>query len=387
MLTAETNSTIKSTIPLLQENGLEITTTFYKLLFEANPELHNIFNSANQQDTSQSRALSDAILAYANNIENLEALLPAVGRIANKHASIGIKKEHYPLVGASLIAAIQQVLSLPDEHPALTAWGEAYGVLADVFIQSESALYNDRSSVDGGWEGFRPFVIRDIKQETPEVKSFILEAKDKKAVLKYSGGQYVGVKLTATGSEYEQIRQYSLSDWAENFRLTIKQEMDGQVSQSIHNYAVGDELLMSPPFGGFNLNSDVDKHVFISGGVGITPLFSMLKQAVSSGLGCDQLQFIECCRGAEHQIFKDELRALSNKNFIQLKQAFEYGEGGDFNGRITAEILDKWLTDKSANVYFCGPLPFMSQMKKLLNEIGFGDGQLHYEVFGPTTEL
>lgn len=391
MLTNEIRATVKSTIPLLQEHGLEITTVFYKLLFEANPELRHIFNSANQQDASQSRALSDAVLAYAANIDNLEALLPAVKRIANKHASIGVQDHHYPLVGASLLKAIQQVLSLPDDHAALKAWGAAYGVLADVFIGSESDLYASSANAEGGWKEFRAFTIREIKHETPEVKSFTLAAADGKPILNFSGGQYVGVKVAATEGGYDQIRQYSLSDWSDDqpqsYRLTVKNEAAGQVSHSLHRYAVGDELLLSAPYGEFNLNADVSKHVFISGGVGITPLFSMLKQAIAQGSDHQQLRFIECSRGRKHQIFKDELRALANSDAVELKQVFEYGEGGDCSGRLNRTILEQWLPDKSADVYFCGPLPFMAELRKLLNQIGFKDNQLHYEVFGPTTEL
>ena len=387
MLTTETKSVVQSTIPLLQEHGLEITSTFYQLLFEKNPELLDIFNSSNQRDTSQSRALADAVVAYAANIDNLEALLPAVARIANKHASIGIKNEHYPLVGVSLLAAIQHVLALPDEHPALTAWGQAYGVLADVFINAENTLYEASATADGGWQGYRAFAIDEVRQETPEVMSLILSAKDGKAVKRFLGGQYVSVKLTGDDTNHDEIRQYSLSDWSDNYRLTIKKEAKGQVSNSLHSKSVGDEILLSPPYGEFNLNTAAKKHVFISGGVGITPLFTMAKQAISLGLTSDQLQFIECCRGAEHQIFKSELRALADNRSLQLKQAFEHGEGGDFSGRLTSDVLNAWLNDKSADVYICGPLPFMSQLKSLLNAIGFTDDKLHYEVFGPTTNL
>ena len=73
MLSTQTISVVKSTVPLLQEHGLEITSTFYKQLFEENPQLLNIFNRSNQRNTSQSSALADAILAYASNIDNLEA--------------------------------------------------------------------------------------------------------------------------------------------------------------------------------------------------------------------------------------------------------------------------------------------------------------------------
>lgn len=390
MLSEKTINTVKSTVPALQEHGLVITQKFYESLFETTPDLKHIFNMSNQRDASQSRALADAVLAYASNIDNIETLVPAVKRIANKHTSVGVEAHHYPLVGNSLLSAIQQVLSLPDNHPALEAWAEAYTFLADIFIGTESELYAESKTANGGWNGFRSFNIVDIKTETPEVKSFILKPADNAAVSNFSAGQYVGLKVLGKGKSYDQIRQYSFSDWSsptDSYRITVKKEPDGTVSNDLHNHAVGDQVLLSAPYGEFALNTQAQQHVFISGGVGITPLFSMLKQATLSGMDNTNLLFIECCRNSEHQIFKEELRQLSNSGATVLKQAFEYGEGGDYSGRLTPEILENWISDKSAQVYLCGPLPFMSEVKKQLLSIGFTEEQLHYEVFGPTTSL
>ncbi|MFT7337189.1 MAG: nitric oxide dioxygenase [Marinobacter maritimus] len=99
------------------------------------------------------------------------------------------------------------------------------------------------------------------------------------------------------------------------------------------------------------------------------------------------IQFINCCRSAEHQIFRTELAKLKASTGLDLRLAFEFGEGADWVGYLSADILNKWLTDKTAHVYFCGPMPFMAALKGILNSIGFTDDQLHYEVFGPTTEL
>ncbi|PWQ99575.1 NO-inducible flavohemoprotein [Leucothrix arctica] len=390
MLSAQTIETIKSTVPLLEEHGATITSTFYKSLFEAEPDLKHIFNASNQRDDSQSRALADAVLAYACNIDNLAALLPAVERIANKHASIGILPQHYPIVGGCLLQAIQSVLGLPDKHPALTAWGEAYGVLASVFTQAEEQLYTDSEQLKGGWRGFRTFTIKEIHQETPEVSSFVLVPTDEKEILEFLGGQYVSIKLPAVAGGFNQIRQYSLSDWSSepnHYRLSVKSESQGIVSKDLHAHKQGDTVQLSAPYGRFNLVEDAPEHVFIAGGVGITPLFSMLQQSLANATDKSPLTLIECSRSKEHQIFQPEIQALIASEAINFKQAFQTGDGGDHSGYITAEILNNWITNKSAHVYFCGPLPFMKALKPLLNEIGFTDEQLHYEVFGPTTAL
>ncbi|SUH00929.1 flavohemoprotein [Salmonella enterica subsp. enterica] len=78
MLDAQTIATVKATIPLLVETGPKLTAHFYDRMFTHNPELKEIFNMSNQRNGDQREALFNAIAAYASNIENLPALLPAV---------------------------------------------------------------------------------------------------------------------------------------------------------------------------------------------------------------------------------------------------------------------------------------------------------------------
>lgn len=78
MLDAQTIATVKATIPLLVETGPKLTAHFYDRMFTHNPELKEIFNMSNQRNGDQREALFNAIAAYASNIENLAALLPAV---------------------------------------------------------------------------------------------------------------------------------------------------------------------------------------------------------------------------------------------------------------------------------------------------------------------
>lgn len=151
MLDAQTIATVKATIPLLVETGPKLTAHFYDRMFTHNPELKEIFNMSNQRNGDQREALFNAIAAYASNIENLSALLPAVEKIAQKHTSFQIKPEQYNIVGEHLLATLDEMFSPGQE--VLDAWGKAYGVLANVFINREAEIYNENASKAGGWEG------------------------------------------------------------------------------------------------------------------------------------------------------------------------------------------------------------------------------------------
>lgn len=144
MLDAQTIATVKATIPLLVETGPKLTAHFYDRMFTHNPELKEIFNMSNQRNGDQREALFNAIAAYASNIENLPALLPAVEKIAQKHTSFQIKPEQYNIVGEHLLATLDEMFSPGQE--VLDAWGKAYGVLANVFINREAEIYNENAS-------------------------------------------------------------------------------------------------------------------------------------------------------------------------------------------------------------------------------------------------
>lgn len=144
MLSQKTIDIVKSTVPALKDHGLEITTTFYKIMFENNPEVKPLFNMDNQKSGSQPKALAMTILAAAQNIDNLESLLPAVKKIGEVHVNSKVKPEHYPIVGKNLLLAIKEVLGDAATDEVLNAWGEAYEVIAKIFIDVEEDIYNQK---------------------------------------------------------------------------------------------------------------------------------------------------------------------------------------------------------------------------------------------------
>ena len=103
MLSQKTIDIVKSTVPVLEEYGTTITKTFYKNMFTAHPELLNIFNQTNQEKGRQQTALANTVLAAAKYIDNLEVIVPVVKQIAQKHRSLAVKPEHYPIVGEHLL--------------------------------------------------------------------------------------------------------------------------------------------------------------------------------------------------------------------------------------------------------------------------------------------
>ena len=145
MLDQKTIEIVKSTVPALKEHGLTITKTFYKNMFEKNPEVKVLFNMENQKSEKQPKALAMTVLAAAQNIDNLETLMPAVQKIAEVHCDCLVKEEHYPIVGKHLLGPIKEVLGENATDEILDAWKKAYGVIAQIFIDVEKQVYAKRA--------------------------------------------------------------------------------------------------------------------------------------------------------------------------------------------------------------------------------------------------
>ncbi|EAJ6575890.1 single-domain globin Cgb [Campylobacter jejuni] len=129
-MTKEQIQIIKDCVPILQKNGEDLTNEFYKIMF----------NMEKQISGEQPKALAMAILMAAKNIENLENMRSFVDKVAITHVNLGVKEEHYPIVGACLLKAIKNLLN-PDEA-TLKAWEVAYGKIAKFYIDIEKKLYD-----------------------------------------------------------------------------------------------------------------------------------------------------------------------------------------------------------------------------------------------------
>lgn len=141
-LTPETIAIVKASAPALQQHGLAITQGMYERLF-VDPDIKALFDQAAQVSGEQPKRLAGAILAYAQNVDKLQNLTPAVQRMVARHVETGVKAEHYPHVADALLPAIRDVLGEAATDELLAAWGEAYWFLANILIGEERAVYSE----------------------------------------------------------------------------------------------------------------------------------------------------------------------------------------------------------------------------------------------------
>lgn len=400
MIKPDSIAVIKATVPVLQEHGEALTRLFYQRMFENNPEVKVFFNQAHQQAGTQQRALAAAVCAYAENIDNPAVLADAVELIAQKHASLGIQAEHYPIVGQNLLAAIKELLGDAATDEIIDAWAEAYQALATIFINREKEIYQHHE-IQHGWQGFKAFKVVNSQQESNSIRSFYLQPEDGTALLPHQAGQYITVKVD--NGNGQQLRNYSLSNLpgSDTYRISVKRETarettqpDGVVSSFLHEHINdGDTVWLAPPCGEFVLRSNDDTPVvLIAGGVGITPLLAMLHQRLSSKSETATTLIQAAVNGDVHA-FRDEINSLKTEN-PQLNWHVRYSEPNeqdrqqgsfDSEGLIDNELVNS--LDAAADYYLCGPVAMMKQCYQLLTQAGIPATQIFSEAFGPAHSL
>lgn len=407
-LTPEQVQIVRSTVPILKAHGNDITTHFYKTLLEEIPELHNIFNIANQANGFQPKALAGSLYAYASHIDDLGALSPAVEKICQKHASLYVRPEHYKIVGEYLLRAMGDVLGSALTKEILNAWEAAYWQLANILIAKESSIMDETD----GWTDWRDFRIAKKIKESDEITSFYLEPVDGKKLPSYKPGQYISVMTTVPKLNYLQPRQYSLSDKPSptHFRISVKKEAGvpadkpkavvhpGYISNVLHDERQeGDILSVSHPAGEFFYDLETDKDapiVLLSAGVGLTPMISILNTLLDKN-SQQPISFIHAARNTSVQAFGEHIRDTTKKHenvtssiFISSPDAQKDVQGIHYQhtGRMKLETLDQekelFLHDKNAKYFVCGPEGFMTAMEGQLIGLGVGQERIRMEVFG-----
>lgn len=391
MLSAEARPYIDASVPVLREHGVTITRTFYKNMFAAHPELTNLFNMGNQANGSQQQSLAAAVFAYAANYGNNDALAPVVKRIVHKHVSVGIRADHYPIVGHHLLGAIQETLGEAATPELISAWAEAYGLLADALINAEKSLYEELKTQPGK---LTPMRVLEVERESNLVSSFKLQPQNGDALPSFLPGQYLSVAVDLP-SGIRQLRQYSLSDSPSKdyLKISVKREPAsdktpaGQVSNWLHdNVRAGSTLDISAPCGDFHPDTQSDEPiVLLSAGIGLTPMISTLNR-IAEVNPQRHVIFGHATRDIDHHAHRrDKVLAKRHMPNLKLVTFYEDCAGADdtvCTGFMNLQDLPKW-DYANTDVYLCGPIQFMRIQWEALLEAGAPQSRLHREIFGP----
>lgn len=271
-------------------------------------------------------------------------------------------------------------------------------------VMDERRIERERSELS--WNGFRKFeIVRKIK-EGGGVCSFYFAPHDKKPLPPFKPGQYLTFQLDVPGQKKPIIRCYSLSDSPNHpdyYRCSIKalppprdkpDVPPGLSSNFFHNNLnQGDIIDVKAPGGAFFL--DLAKNtpvVLIGGGIGLTPVLSMLNAIVESGSKREVWFFYGVRNGKEH-IMKEHFDKLRREHEnVRLCICYSDPEADEAQGkyfdhkeRVSVELFKRLLPSSNYEFYICGPPPMMNSIVKDLEGWGVPEKHIHFEAFGPAT--
>ena len=251
MMTPQQIELVKSTVSILREHGVALTTYFYNRMLNNHPELKNIFNMESQNSGRQPRALAAAVLAYAEHIENPEVLAKAIERITTKHVSLNIQADQYAIVGENLLHSISEVLNVPMESDLIAAWKAAYMQLAEILIGVEKAKYQNVKAQSGGWAGWREFTISAI-ESVENGKLLSLKPKNFAQIPPAQIGEMIAVRVQIPQQNLVQPQHFTFTEvQSDQYQIMVKAEKDASefsVTQTlIQHYQVGEIVEVSAP--------------------------------------------------------------------------------------------------------------------------------------------
>ncbi|MCI0511079.1 nitric oxide dioxygenase [Chromohalobacter marismortui] len=389
MLTSAQEAVIAATTPVVAEHIEAIAKRFYPLMFARYPEVKTLFNAAHQQSGGQPRALAGAVVAYVQLRHEPARLDEVLGIVVDKHVSLGIRPEHYPIVGECLMAAIGEELGKAVTEEVADAWGALYEELAGLLIEKEARRYQDFAAQPGGWEGTREFRIAAKRPESAVITSFELAPVDGGVVAMHRPGQYIGLKLVIDGETVHRHYSLSAAPNGRTYRISIKREEGGQVSRHFHDrLAVGDTLELLPPAGHLTLAAGDAPVMLISGGVGQTPMLPLARQALAEGR---RVVYLHAAHDGAVHAFADELADLHQAYPGLLRVITVYSQprledAPDHIGHVNAALLADYVP-RDAQCYTVGPAAFMRCVEAALETLGVAAERRHHEFFGPAESL
>ena len=255
------------------------------------------------------------------------------------------------------------------------------------------------------WSGFRKFVVKKKVQHCSDTFSFYLEPHDRKLLPQFKPGQYITFQLSIPGLAKPVVRCYSLSDCPRSdfYRVTIKRatappDVTGAPVGIASSYfcdqvAEGHILDVRAPAGNFFLDTTLERPVvLISGGVGITPMLSMLTCLTESRSRREIWFFFGARNGTEH-IEKERLNAIAREfENVRLHVCYskprpedKLGEDYQHAERVSVDLMKRLLPSSNYDFFICGPGAMMKTITDDLKEWGVPDKHVFFEAFGPAT--
>lgn len=232
-----------------------------------------------------------------------------------------------------------------------------------------------------------PYAVESVSPERGNAWSLTVRPVDHSGI-KFMPGQFAWITVMASPfSEAEHPFSFSSSaEQPDSLTFTIKEL--GDFTRQIKTLQPGQKVYVDGPFGHFSIDrhSHAEALVFIAGGVGITPMMSMLRTLAQRG-DKRPLTLIYANRDWESATFREEIEQLQDALSLQVVHVLEKPPEGwkGETGFITQAILERYMPkahrQNTIEAFICGPQPMMNAVERALANLGIPFGDYHSEQF------
>jgi predicted ferric reductase len=348
------------------------------LVVAANPNSVTLFDP--RQWSMPSRAAIGATLS----------LILLVGLALTRHRTPNYSRWRWIHIGLAVVAVVGSALHIwwlnhLVRDPVLRV---AFGLLAAGLLGVLSYRWLWRPALDrrGAW------VVREIRAESPDVHTLVIGPRRPRhgfdvSTMAFEPGQFAWIRTKpSVAAEEHPFTIASCPAGSETIEFTIRDV--GDFTSTVGALKVGDPVWIDGPHGSFTWDDRVYSRalVLIAGGVGITPMMSMLRALALRGDTTPVLMLI-AARHEHELLFRDELAELTESLDLTLIEVLSRppedwaGRGGRIDGQLLAEVLPRSQGRRKVEYFICGPSPMVSGVLDGLAALGVAPTRIHTEQF------
>lgn len=281
-----------------------------------------------------------------------------------------IHKAAYFLFPLAFAHSIVIGTTLDFSLPTQIMWFVLIGIYGLIVISRIATLVRIRNN---------PFVVEEVRPETHDVTTLRLKG----PAFSHLPGQFAIITLERGGKSAPE-HPFTIASSPSRGGLEFSIKASGDFTSTIPETKPGDKVFVQGPFGIFSYrNVETDSLVFIAGGIGITPIMSMLRDIRDTS--ADKKALLIWGNKTEEDIaFRDEIDEMKNSlpgfSVVHVMSHQEDWEGE--KGFVTGEVIRKHVDDYASKHYFlCGPPIMMDKVTTTLRGLGVPSSQLHFEKF------
>ncbi|WP_267740701.1 globin domain-containing protein [Myroides injenensis] len=396
MLSNHQKKIVLQTADSLRKNSGDLLNVFYTTLFEQHPEVLNIKNLGDLQQTETQSHILSTIITCVEKIAKTQNINELINTLKQQYAKLEISPEQYEIMGSYFIQAIMKVLKHEAVAETRQAWETAAQQIVDIILANDieqNITINSTNPLENEWN---TFVVKSKVEESDDVISLYLTPISQTCIIRHLPGQYLQLKMFLPSLNKEVTANYSISSTPneEYYRITIKRvhkdakSMQEQLTNYLYDHlAELDLVALTNPKGNFTLNTNTRDKVFLSGGIGQSPLISMLETIEANNYGNHKIVWIHTSKNKSVQAFKNKIRYIAN-NYPLVTPIMFYDQIDEttadltqYQGQIDFDKIKEYTFTNNADYYLSGSKEFVEKLKSDLKARNINENQIFFQEY------